>query len=254
MSISIAQLAGSSSFEENLNLIKESVVKLQDRAQKTDILVFPEGFLTGYYVTDTAACAIDLQTAVDELSNITSTSGITVISGFIEKFKNRIYNSAVATDHDGNTLCVYRKNCLFGAWEKASFTSGTEQPIFQFGDWRIGICICYDIEFPDVSRQLALSGAQLIITPTALMQPYGDTVFTLIAARAIENGVHVVYANRVGVERELKYVGGSRVVAPDGKILALAEPDEEIVFNVVLSQGNDAELWDYLPDIQYYFA
>jgi predicted amidohydrolase len=89
------------------------------------------------------------------------------------------------------------------------------------------VLICYDIEFPEPARRLALAGADLVAVPTSLMAPYDVVARTLVPARAAENQLFVAYANRVGREGDLSYVGQSCVCGPDGGDVARAGRDEE---------------------------
>ena len=253
MSVAIAQLEGDAGFKKNLKLVDRSIEKLRTQIGDTDILVFSEGFLTGYYVEDTASAAVSLETVLSELSERAISSGFAIISGYLEKFQDSVYNSAVAIDQSGSLLCNYRKFCLYGDWEKISFRSGNAQPVFHLNEWCIGLSICYDIEFPEIARNLAVKGAQVIITPTALMQPFGESVFTLVSARAIENRIYVIYANRIGQEHDLTYVGGSRIIAPDGRKLAEATSSENTIIHAQLDVFDGNGNWNYLQDFQQYF-
>ena len=94
---------------------------------------------------------------------------------------------------------------------------------------KIGILICYDVEFPEAARTLTLAGAELIAVPTAIMQPFCHTCQLLVPARAYENQVFVVYANRCGQEGDLTYCGLSCIVGPDGKDRARAGIDEGLL-------------------------
>ena len=87
---------------------------------------------------------------------------------------------------------------------------------------KIGILICYDVEFPENVRRLALPGADLVAVPTAQMQPFAFVVRALVPARAYENQMFLAYANRCGREGELDYLGQSCIVGPDGVDLARA--------------------------------
>ncbi len=86
------------------------------------------------------------------------------------------------------------------------------------------MAICYDIEFPEFARELKRRGADVIVVPTANMEPYFEVPNTFIRARALENGIFVVYANYCGTEGDLKYTGLSGVTGPDGIDLARAGP------------------------------
>jgi predicted amidohydrolase len=94
---------------------------------------------------------------------------------------------------------------------------------------KIGFLICYDVEFPEAVRALALVGAQLIAVPTAPIEPFGIVSQTLVAARAFENQVYVAYAGMCGREGNLCYCGLSCVVGPDGGDLARAGTDPALL-------------------------
>jgi predicted amidohydrolase len=94
---------------------------------------------------------------------------------------------------------------------------------------RLGILICYDVEFPEAVRGLALHGADVVVVPTALMRPYEFVPRVLIPARAYENSVCVAYANHCGREDDLEYPGESCIVGPDGALLARAGDGEEMI-------------------------
>ena len=100
---------------------------------------------------------------------------------------------------------------------------------------KIGLHICYDIAFPESSRILALLGADILALPTNFPQGRGEKFITYIVnARALENRVHVVSANRVGSERGISFAGQSKIVDVSGETLSLASPDrEEIIYGEV---------------------
>ena len=94
---------------------------------------------------------------------------------------------------------------------------------------RVGFLICYDVEFPEPVRAHADAGTQLLLVPTALMRPYEFVPRQIVAARAIESQLFVAYVNRVGVERDFVYAGETRVVAPDGRELAVGGDQEQLL-------------------------
>ena len=88
--------------------------------------------------------------------------------------------------------------------------------------------ICFDVEYPEAVRALAVRGAQLIAVPTSLMAPYDVVATTMVPARAAENQVYVAYANRVGREEgRFRYVGQSTVAGPSGEVVARAPADAQ---------------------------
>ena len=132
---------------------------------------------------------------------------------------------------DGRSLANYRKCHLFGDLDRDMFRAGQSPPaVIELDGIRVGLLICYDVEFPEAVRLLALAGADLVAVPTALMDPFEVVARTIVPARAVENQVFLAYANRCGREGDLRYCGLSCVVGPDGADLVRAGRGEELVF------------------------
>ena len=94
----------------------------------------------------------------------------------------------------------------------------------------MGVLICYDVEFPELVRQEAQAGADLVIVPTALMAPHDRIARQLVPVRAMENQLFLGYANRTGTEHGLDFVGLSSINGPNGETLAAAEAVPELLF------------------------
>ena len=94
---------------------------------------------------------------------------------------------------------------------------------------KVGLLICYDVEFPEAVRALALAGADVVAVPTALIRPFDIVARTLVPARAYENQVYIAYAGLCGSEGGLGYCGLSCIVAPDGRDLARAGDDPALL-------------------------
>ena len=99
----------------------------------------------------------------------------------------------------------------------------------ELNGWKLGFLICYDLEFPENARRLALAGAELILVPTANMIPYDFIADVTVRARAFENQCYVAYANYCGHEGEIHYCGQSSIAAPDGSRIAQAGLDEALI-------------------------
>ena len=124
----------------------------------------------------------------------------------------------------------YRKTHLFSDFEHAIYKAGsTFFAPFMFGGWKIGMLIGYDIEFPEAVRSVALSGADLILTPTALTEEYGAVPEFIVPAHAVENQVFVAYCNYAGAENGMKFLGRSRLAGPDGKIDKVASDGDALL-------------------------
>ena len=154
--------------------------------------------------------------------------------------------TAVVVRADGVVASRYVKTHLWGDDERAVFSPGDGTPLLvDLGGLRCGIVICYDVEFPEVVRGLALAGAQAVLVPTALDDEAVARV--LLPARAMENRVAVAYANQVGAG----FCGASVIAGPDGRELARAGADAEelLVADVSVADLERARgLGDYLAD------
>jgi 5-aminopentanamidase len=187
-------------------------------------LTCPELFVTGYNLGEALR---DLAEPIDgpsvaALRRIAAERGIGLVVGFPEKAGSRVHNSAVAISSTGDILGCYRKIQLFGEVEPMVFTPGGQTCVVEMGTYRVGLAICYDIEFPEFARALARQGADVIAVPTANMQPHVDVPTTLLRARALESSVAIVYANLHGSEGDLDYTGLSAIVGPHGHDIARA--------------------------------
>ena len=206
------------------------------------LLICPEMFLSGYNIGAEAAARLAEWADGPSLARvgvIARDNGIALLIGYPERGADgAIYNAARLIGREGRGLANYRKCHLFGALDRAMFRAGESPPaVVDLEGVRIGLLICYDVEFPEAVRMLALAGAELVAVPTALMAPYDVVARTLVPARAIENQVFIAYANRIGREGDRPYVGQSCIVGPDGADLARAGPDEEALLLADLDVG-----------------
>ena len=230
MKLAIYQGAGTpSDVVANLALLKRVVA---DAArQQASFVIFPELFLTGYNIGDAVKVLAEpadgrsLQLA----ASIAREYRLALLFGYVERDGEALYNAAALIDADGKLAANYRKAHLFGAEEQRLFSPGKQRVLQTIAGMRVGVLICYDVEFPEAVRALALQGAELIAVPTALMFPYTQIPSVLIPTRALENQVFVAYANRIGVEDNLKYCGLSTIAAPDGTVLAQAGAEETLL-------------------------
>lgn len=197
-----------------------------------DLVVTAEMSTTGYHIgarTHELAEPADGPTAA-RMSARARQLGTALAYGYPETDGEHVYNSVQLVDATGRRLANYRKTHLFGELDKAWFTPGDE-PVVQadLGGLRVGLLICYDVEFPELVRAHALAGTELLVVPTALMSPYELVADTLVPARAYESQLFVAYANRCDTEQELTYCGRSCVVAPTGEVLARAGAGPEVI-------------------------
>lgn len=205
------------------NMAEMLAVMAQSAADGLDLLAFPEGFLTGYHLPDADIKTLpDTKEGVAAICTAARQTGLAVVFGLAERDGGQIYNTALAISPQGDVLARYRKRALFGEWEQGFFTRGREPAMFQLMGFSIGLLICYDVEFPELARQSARLGAEILLVPTSLMVPFNEVADLLVPTRALENQIFVAYANRTGTENGLSYVGRSSICDPHGRVLAKA--------------------------------
>lgn len=202
------------------------------RAEGADVLVLPEMFLSGYNIGPVNARKHALTAAgLAPAQHIAAARNIALVFGYPELVGNEVANAAVLIGPDGEILLNYRKSHLFGDLDRAMFKAvGDEFAVAELGGFKIGLLICYDIEFPEPARALALAGADIILIPTAQMQPYEQVARHVLPARAYENQIYTAYANHAGDDDGLAYVGLSSICGPDGTVLAMAGRGEDMLF------------------------
>lgn len=209
---------------------------------------------------------------VAQLRSIAARHGVAAILGVGERAAAGFFNSALVLDGSGSVLGTYRKTHIpayfptaapggTGSFEKLYFTPGASLPVFDLFGCRFGIQICNDRLYPEPSRVLALAGAEVIFMPICF-STYADpgrraSIWEVpLRARAYENGVWVVAANRVGIEGPRHHLGRSMVVDPRGMIAAEAgtEAEELLVSDIDLDEvgraRKDFPWWrDRRPDL-----
>ncbi|MDR6165396.1 carbon-nitrogen hydrolase family protein [Pseudomonas fluorescens] len=204
------------------------------QAKGADLLVLPEMFITGYNIgaeaVSTLAEVYNGEWA-QQIGRIAKAAGLAIVYGYPERTaEGHIYNAVQLIDAHGERLCNYRKSHLFGDLDRSMFSPGeAELPVVELDGWKLGFLICYDLEFPENARRLALAGAELIVVPTANMIPFDFVADVTVRARAFENQCYVAYANYCGHEGDIQYCGQSSVAAPDGSRIALAGLDEALI-------------------------
>jgi predicted amidohydrolase len=113
--------------------------------------------------------------------------------------------------------------------ESKIFKPGAESSIININGIKAAIVICYELEFPELIRQLALDGVQLIITPTGQSSHWPAAARYTCRSRAFENGIFVVYANSTGTLNGISFMGESKIIGPDGLDIINAKKGEKVI-------------------------
>jgi len=229
-------LAQISSKRENKieNLLKIEKLTLKAKQQGADLIIFPEMSLTGYVLFDQVYELAETipGPSTQKIEALAKKTGMHIVFGMpelSEKTQATVFNTAVLLGPQG-LIGKYRKmylptHSVFE--EKRYFRPGYEPAVFQTDLGNIGLSICYDVFFPEVFRLARLKGAQLIICISASPAVRSSYFEILTSARALENTAFLAYVNLAGVEDDLQFWGGSRLVGPTGDVLAKAKYDEE---------------------------
>lgn len=236
---------GEGASEKNLDLMEEAVSLAQE--YDVQLLSFPELFVPGYTLSpEDARKVAEFQDgpSVTRAREVARKNNMALIFPYAEKAegpdgKMQYFDSIAVINENGDLLYDYRKTHLYGQQERDNWDFGTsEYPIHSIFGFPVGVLNCYECEFPELSRILALNGAKLIVGPTAADNyytlpdgkrsdiPYPDISTLLIPANAYQNNIFFAYSNRCGYESRGKdvwhYRGNSIVCGPHGDTIVAA--------------------------------
>ncbi|MCC7431318.1 carbon-nitrogen family hydrolase [bacterium] len=210
-------------FEKAANLAKALNLANSEGIEKTDVVVFPELFTTGYQLQNISRIAENEET-LTKVSGFAKATKTNVVAGSIA-FKNldgKISNTSFIFSREGKLLASYSKIHLFKLMEEEKYLkAGNETVVFEFDGIKCGIVICYDLRFPEITRKLALQGVEIIFVPMEWPFPRTEVFRTLLKARAIENQCFVVGNNVVGagLQEGIIFEGKSAVANPYGDFI-----------------------------------
>ncbi|MBU6244802.1 MAG: hypothetical protein KGP12_06260 [Actinomycetales bacterium] len=202
----------------SLDVITASI---SDARGAVDLLVLPELATTQYDLRRNMGEVAPQPggEAFDRICQSAAEAGLVVVLGFIERADEVLYNSAAVIEADGSLAAIVRKTHLF-AGESRIFAAGSVLRPVRTSVGDLGVAICYDIEFPEVARTLAVAGAEALVVLSANMHPYTDYHLTYAKARAMENGLPLALSNWVGHGPRLSFLGRSCIISSKGAILA----------------------------------
>ena len=218
-----------------------------------DLVVLPELFNTGYQFISKEELASLAEEIPDgftckSMIDLARQKKMHIVFGMAERDNDKLYNSAVLVGPNG-FIGHYRKTHLFFE-EKYFFEPGdTGFRVWDIGQAKIGIMICFDWIFPESARILALKGAQIVCHPANLVLPYCQYAMPV---RCLENRIFSITANRVGTEQRrqeppLTYTGRSIIVDPLANVLAQLDDTEVGTANVEIDpeKASDKKITEY---------
>jgi len=214
---------------------KRALEKMEEAVSaeaKPDVLLLPEMWNTGYSLENVTEIADANGEPTKALfSEFAKRHSVNIVAGSVANRTERgVLNTIFVFDRKGEVTAEYSKLHLFRLMEEEKYlTQGSTVGSFEVDGEQAGMMICYDIRFPELARKIALNGAKVLFLPAEWPHPRLHHWRTLIQARAIENQMFVVAANRVGESRGTAFFGHSMIVSPWGEVLAEGEEDETIL-------------------------
>lgn len=256
----VQTLARLGDFDYNIALATkyvESAVR-----QGAELVVFPECMDTGYLFDSPAHCRSLAETLSDgpfiqALAALARKHSIYIASGITEwdPAKEKIFNSGIMFDREGDVACHYHKQFL-ATHDQNWFSFGERGcPVVDTDLGRIGLLICFDGRIPEIFRSMAMQGAEVIVDMANFFAM--DQADMWGPARSYENGVWLVAATKAGYERSIYYPGGSMIVDPKGRVqskvpydthgMAISDIDLDAAADKSIYSTND-KIADRRPD------
>lgn len=257
VTVALAQI--SSRIGDKEHNIKEMEKKIKQAKRKgANLVIFPELALTGYVCRDLVyelAEPVPRGPSIRQITDIAKRENVHTIFGMVEqsaKASAVLHNTAVLIGPRG-FIGKYQKmhlptHSIFE--EKRYFRQGYQTPVYETNIGKLGMIICYDIYFPEITRLMRLKGSQLIVCISASPSTRREFFEVLTAARAIENTVFLAFTNLVGIEDGLQFWGGSRLITPSGNIIAQAKYDEEDLIVAKINYSDMKRVEAFVPTLR----
>ena len=240
--------------EKNINKIKTMLQQIT-----ADIIILPELCSCGYLFDDEKSLsnfAEQVPTGLFclEMMKLSKCHNCALIFGIAEKDNNKIYNTADIMEN-GNYIGKYRKIHLSN-YEKKLFIKGDCNRVFNVKGIKIGVQICFDIWFPEISREQVLKGAEILCI---LANFGGETSYDISRIRAIENLTPVILCNRIGFEKSTQmdatFLGKSTVIKHNGDRVVIGKKNIETVdsCNLLVNPKSNAICDDFMKEINFHY-
>jgi len=224
--------------DANLAYVREALPRAA--AQGAHLAVLPEMWSSGFAYGKLNDLALRTAGIVDELLALSRELKMVIVGSLPEPNGDKVFNTVHVMDN-GTLAGVYRKIHLFSLLgEDRAFSGGDSWLLADTSIGKVGVIICYDLRFPELSRRLAVEGAQVICVPAQWPKPRDEHWRTLLRARAMENQLFVVACNACGIIGKLDFFGMSMIIDAKGDVLAEAgEREGEIIASLDMQTMTD---------------
>lgn len=205
--------------DDNVAAARGAVSRAADKG--ADIIVLPELWSCGFDNENMAAHAQQTPQLLAQIANQAAEKQVFVAGSLPEAVDGQLFNTCFLMDAAGGIAARYRKIHLFPMMgENECFSAGSQAVVCPTPLGNLGLMVCYDLRFPELARHLAINGADIIIVCAQWPAPRVAHWDVLLQARAIENQLFVIAANRCGTDSDLKFAGHSQMISPFGEIVA----------------------------------
>ncbi|CEA02516.1 2-oxoglutaramate amidase [Jeotgalicoccus saudimassiliensis] len=237
--------------EANLNKVEEMFRETD--LGSTDVVVLPEMWTSGYDLENIRDYAADnLEPVKSFIGRLAADNDVTVVAGSIPNTYggSGVYNTAFTVNNNGELIYEYSKMHLVPMLNEPEFLESGDKPaeVFEINGEPAGQVICYDLRFPELFRDLSLSGAKIIFVVAEWPIERTEHWITLLKARAIENQCYIVASNTTGTQQNgTQFAGRSMIINPFGEILAEAAKDTEETVTAELDLNYIAKVRKDIP-------
>lgn len=234
---------------------KDLILGLMDRV-RADVLLFPEMFLTGYG-SPCDGLEDDVEVCIGELSDACRMNDMALAFGCPRFESGLVYNSLAFMSPDGDSWYDKAHLADFGVYAETGFAPGSGPGMGSYHGMLFGLCICYDVFFPEILHGCSLAGASVNVCAAASAVQSKRFLDRVLPARALEDVTYTAYINNVGMTSGLEMHGCSRGLNPYGDVLAECGPTEGVaVFSVDTDELDEARkirrhICDYRSEIDW---
>lgn len=230
--IAAAQMQFATTIEGNLNSI--TTLAREAARRRADAVLFPECAVTGYAYDFRTLKPAEIREALSAVGEVAARHSMNLLVGSPVFRRRKLFNCLVVFNRQGKVTYCYAKNHLTPS-DEAIFTPGNAIALFNIDGVPVTSVICHERRYPELVRLAVMAGAKILFHPNAGLDALAVSRKKRngqdgIAARAFENAVYYVFANSVGPQGQGKWsAGDSKIVAPDEKVLKLADNRNEAV-------------------------
>ncbi|MBU1170777.1 MAG: carbon-nitrogen family hydrolase [Proteobacteria bacterium] len=221
--------------EDNVNTVMAQLQDLEGRGP--DLVLLPEMWSCGFDHDHLKRHGEKTPGILKALCRVAAEKHMAIAGSLPEILEDSVANTFYLIGPDGQIRADYRKIHLFTPGrEHCYFSAGNRPGLADLSVGRMGLITCYDLRFPELSRSLTLNGIECLLVAAQWPRVRSEHWDVLLRARAIENQVFVLAANRCGSDPNLEYAGRSQMITPWGEVLVRAGEQEELLWADILPE------------------